>query len=137
MSTNAANDKLAVPAPGKGDKQTSPDKVERALEIRKGSSKAREGKPLAFPSRRFRKGTPRTHHVHAVDLGGPQWRRHVAVRDFLREHPDEARAYAEEKRRAAAASGGDRDRYVEGKDEYVAVLEQRALAWAEARPADR
>ena len=58
-------------------------------------------------------------------------------RDFLREHPDEARAYAEEKRRAAAASGGERDRYVEGKDEYVAVLEQRALAWAEARPADR
>ena len=34
----------------------------------------------------------------------------------------------EEKRRAAAASGGERDRYVEGKDEYVAVLEQRAGA---------
>jgi len=77
----------------------------------------------------FRKGDePRTHHVHAVEFGGPQWRRHLVVRDFLRAHPDEADAYAAEKRRAAAASA-DLDAYTDAKAGYVETLERRALAW--------
>ena len=68
----------------------------------------------------------RTHHVHAVEHGGDQWRRHLAVRDFLRARPDEAARYAEVKR-AAASSTADRDAYREAKAAYVADLERRAL----------
>ncbi len=56
----------------------------------------------------FRKGGERrTHHVHAVELGGPQWGRHVAFRDYLRARPDEAARYAAAKREAVAAVDGD------------------------------
>jgi len=76
----------------------------------------------------FRKeeGGRRTHHVHAVEHGRGHWRRHVAVRDFLRAHPEEAARYAEVKR-AAAASAADRDAYWEAKAAYVEALERRAL----------
>jgi NAD-dependent deacetylase len=80
----------------------------------------------------FRKGSePRTHHVHAVELRGEHWRRHLAVRDYLRAHPDEAAAYEAEKRRIAAAAS-DRDEYALGKAGFVEALERRALAWREA-----
>jgi len=80
----------------------------------------------------FRKGTNRrrTHHVHAVEHGGGHWRRHLAVRDFLRARPEEARRYAEVKR-AAAASSADRDAYWDSKSPYVEELERRALEAAE------
>jgi len=76
----------------------------------------------------FRKGPERrTHHIHAVEHGGDHWQRHLAVRDFLRAHPEEAERYAEVKR-AAAASAAGRDAYWEAKAVYVEELERRALA---------
>jgi GrpB-like predicted nucleotidyltransferase (UPF0157 family) len=51
------------------------------------------------------------------------------VRDFLRCHPDEVVAYAELKRGLVARAPGDRLAYIEGKEQYVAALERRALAW--------
>ncbi len=64
----------------------------------------------------FRKGgDARTHHVHAVELGGPQWVRHVAFRDYLRAHPDEAARYGAAKRSAATAVDGDWESYCGGQ----------------------
>jgi hypothetical protein len=40
--------------PAKREESRSNGKIERALEVRKSSSKAREGKPLAFPTQRHR-----------------------------------------------------------------------------------
>jgi GrpB-like predicted nucleotidyltransferase (UPF0157 family) len=77
----------------------------------------------------FRKGTPRMFHVHAVEVGGDHWTRHVAVRDYLRGHPSEADRYAVEKRRAAEVAGGDWDAYCHEKSAYVDALEHRALVW--------
>jgi GrpB-like predicted nucleotidyltransferase (UPF0157 family) len=73
---------------------------------------------------------PRTHHVHVVERGGEDERRHLAVRDFLRAHPEEAAAYETLKRRLAAAHPEDRLAYIAGKDFFVSELEQRALAWS-------
>ncbi len=72
---------------------------------------------------------PRTHHLHVCAVGSEHERRHLAVRDYLRAHPDEAGAYAERKRALVARAPGDRLAYIEGKDTYVAALERRALAW--------
>ncbi len=76
----------------------------------------------------------RTHHVHAVEHGGDQWRRHLAVRDYLRAHPDEAARYAAVKGAAAARTAG-REAYWEAKSAYVEELERRALS-APGRPPD-
>jgi GrpB-like predicted nucleotidyltransferase (UPF0157 family) len=73
---------------------------------------------------------PRTHHLHVCAAGSEDERRHLAVRDYLRAHPDEVSAYAELKRRLVARAPGDRLAYITGKDSYVAALEGRALAWA-------
>jgi GrpB-like predicted nucleotidyltransferase (UPF0157 family) len=73
---------------------------------------------------------PRAFHVHVCRAGGDVEHRHLAVRDFLRAHPDEAEAYAAVKRAVAARHPRDRIAYVEGKHDHVAALERRALAWA-------
>jgi GrpB-like predicted nucleotidyltransferase (UPF0157 family) len=73
---------------------------------------------------------PRTHHLHVCEAGGVHELRHVALRDFLRVHPDEAARYAALKRRLAAQHPQDRLAYIDGKAEHVAALEARALAWA-------
>lgn len=77
-------------------------------------------------------GRPRTFHVHVCEAGGAHEGRHLAVRDFLRAHLDEAAAYAALKREVAARHPQDRLAYIDGKDAYVTALEQRALAWAQA-----
>jgi GrpB-like predicted nucleotidyltransferase (UPF0157 family) len=72
---------------------------------------------------------PRTHHLHVCVAGGDDERRHLALRDYLRAHPEEVAEYAALKRAVAARHPQDRLAYVEGKARYVAVLERRALAW--------
>ena len=73
---------------------------------------------------------PRTHHLHVCRAGSDHELRHVAVRDFLRTHPDEAERYAALKRRLAADHPQDRLGYISGKHAYLTALEARALAWA-------
>jgi GrpB-like predicted nucleotidyltransferase (UPF0157 family) len=74
---------------------------------------------------------PRSHHLHVCVAGGEQERRHLAVRDFLRAHPEEAAGYAALKRAVAARHPGDRLGYMAGKDRYVGELQARALRWRE------
>ncbi|MBS1888497.1 MAG: GrpB family protein [Actinobacteria bacterium] len=70
---------------------------------------------------------PRTHHLHVCLAGGADEMRHLAVRDYLRAHPEEAARYAALKRELVASRPGDRLAYVEGKAEFVAALERRAV----------
>jgi GrpB-like predicted nucleotidyltransferase (UPF0157 family) len=76
---------------------------------------------------------PRTHHLHVCEVASEHEFRHVAVRDFLRTHADEAARYAALKRQLVARHPQDRLAYIEGKDEYVTALEERAVAWARGR----
>jgi GrpB-like predicted nucleotidyltransferase (UPF0157 family) len=76
---------------------------------------------------------PRSHHLHVCEGASHHELRHLAVRDFLRSHDDEAASYAALKRQAVARHPQDRLAYLAGKDAYVAGLEARALAWAAAR----
>ena len=76
---------------------------------------------------------PRTHHLHVCEAGTEHELRHIAVRDFLRSHPDEAARYATLKREVVARHPQDRLAYIDGKDAYVTALERRALTWARGR----
>lgn len=75
---------------------------------------------------------PRSHHLHVCEAGSHNELRHLAVRDFLRAHPDEAERYAKLKRELAERHPRDRLAYIAGKDPCVAELEARALSWARA-----
>lgn len=73
---------------------------------------------------------PRSYHLHVCEAASQDEFRHLAVRDFLRAHPDEAASYAALKREVVARAPGDRLVYIDGKDVYVAALEERAVTWA-------
>jgi GrpB-like predicted nucleotidyltransferase (UPF0157 family) len=73
---------------------------------------------------------PRAYHLHVCEAGSDHELRHVAVRDFLRVHADEAARYAACKREVVARHPQDRLAYIAGKEAYVAALERRAVSWA-------
>ena len=71
-------------------------------------------------------------HFFAAD--SPEIERHVAFRDYLRTHPESARAYEIEKRRASELHPNDTLAYTDEKDAWIRVTEKRALAWYQAQP---
>lgn len=62
----------------------------------------------------------RPHHLYVVIQGNEPHRKHIAFRNYLREHPEVAREYAGLKSRLATEHGEDRLGYTDAKDEFVA-----------------
>jgi GrpB-like predicted nucleotidyltransferase (UPF0157 family) len=81
----------------------------------------------------FRKGDPRTHHVHVVEYGGDHWQRHLAFRDALRANPEERKRYDALKRQLAA-EGHPWEAYSELKTPFIRGVEERARARRAAQP---
>jgi GrpB-like predicted nucleotidyltransferase (UPF0157 family) len=75
---------------------------------------------------------PHSHHVHVCSAGGAEESRHLAFRDFLRDHPETAAAYEREKRALAsqhhASNSQSRNAYAEAKSDFIEPLVRRALA---------
>ena len=71
-------------------------------------------------------GGVRAFHLHVCRAGSAWERRHLAFRDWLRDHPDDAAAYGELKRGLAAAHPRDTVSYTEAKADFVAEIERRA-----------
>ncbi len=67
----------------------------------------------------FRKGVPRTHHVHVHELNSEQYTGHLVFRDYLRRHPEAARQYEVLKRGLVRTVRGDHRAYEEGKAEFI------------------
>jgi GrpB-like predicted nucleotidyltransferase (UPF0157 family) len=72
-------------------------------------------------------GKPRR-HLYICALDSRELRRHLAFRDYLLTHPDEAKAYGELKQAAALSFTDDRIAYNEAKTEFVERVLQRALS---------
>jgi GrpB-like predicted nucleotidyltransferase (UPF0157 family) len=83
----------------------------------------------------FIKGTEesRTHHIHVFQTGDPEFERHLNFRDYLRAHPEEARAYSRLKKELARKFPHDIDSYMAGKNDLTKELERRAKAWKNRR----
>ncbi|MDX1395576.1 MAG: GrpB family protein [Gemmatimonadota bacterium] len=65
------------------------------------------------------------HHLYVCPAGSPALANHLAVRDYLRDHPEEARTYGALKVRLADEFGDDIDGYIEGKSSFLlGVLER-------------
>ncbi len=76
---------------------------------------------LGVPEReafRAPRDTPR-HHLYMCPEGSPALANHLAVRDYLRKHPDAAREYGELKKRLALRFADHIDAYVEGKTDFL------------------
>lgn len=69
----------------------------------------------------------RTHHLHLVPFGSPQWIAPIAFRDYLRAHPQIAAEYQELKERLARDFRFDREAYTEAKGPFVMRIINLAL----------
>ncbi|GAB3792381.1 GrpB family protein [Virgibacillus kimchii] len=74
-------------------------------------------------------GTQRTHHVHFFEEGSDHIERHVAFRDYLREHPDAKQKYGDLKESLAKQFPYDMEAYINGKASLVKEIEAKALKW--------
>lgn len=73
---------------------------------------------------RWPAGMPR-HHLYLCVCDNAEYRRHIAFRDYLREHSDDAERYEALKRELALRYREDRVAYNDGKTAFVqAVLEK-------------
>ncbi|WP_341876281.1 GrpB family protein [Defluviitalea saccharophila] len=89
---------------------------------------------LGITGRRFfRKGSEvRTHHIHIFEKSNSkEIRRHLAVRDYLRAHPNEVLEYGQLESKLAVLYPADIEAYCDGKDAFVKELERKALNWYE------
>ena len=89
-----------------------------------------------IPGRRFftkDRGPERLCNVHVFEAGTPEVERHLAFRDYLREHPETARAYGDLKKDLAERFPTDMEAYMEGKDAFVKETERAALSWGRTR----
>ncbi len=71
----------------------------------------------------------RVSQFHAFAIGTANITRHLAFRDYLRAHPEEARAYEAQKIRARELHPDDVQSYNDAKSPFIRACELRALAW--------
>ncbi|MDJ0570054.1 MAG: GrpB family protein [Pleurocapsa sp. MO_192.B19] len=82
--------------------------------------------------RYFRKEAPagiRTHNVHIYEICSPEIERHLAFRDYMIAHPEEAEQYSQLKQELAQKYPEDIEGYMDGKDEFVKRIERKAIQW--------
>lgn len=80
--------------------------------------------------RYFRKGGDnRTHQMHIFEVGDANVRRHLAFRDYLRMHQEDASRYASLKTDLAYKFPNDIQSNIDGKDALIKEIEKKALDW--------
>ncbi|ASS50064.1 MAG: hypothetical protein A3D31_10860 [Candidatus Fluviicola riflensis] len=70
-------------------------------------------------------------NVHAIVKDTHHWTRHIAFRDFLREHPDVTKRYHQLKEQLSQQEFAHHLEYNNAKNNFVKELEQEALIWFE------
>ena len=82
----------------------------------------------------FRRGSPRSHHVHLVSWSSTVWKEHLLFRDWLRANPSVARDYEAVKRELALAYANDRRAYTDAKGPFIRSVIRAAHHDAEEEP---
>jgi GrpB-like predicted nucleotidyltransferase (UPF0157 family) len=76
----------------------------------------------------FRRGSPRSHHVHLVTWSGSFWREQLLFRDHLRANPPVMLEYEVLKRQLAITHANDRQQYSVDKGHFIQAVLREARA---------
>jgi len=107
------------------------NKVDNYYEEVKGLGYIARGEWGISGRRYFVKGmSERTHHVHIYQNGSSEIKRHLLFRDYLIEHPEEAKQYEELKKMLADKYRYDTAGYIDGKDAFIKEIDRKAFEWA-------
>jgi GrpB-like predicted nucleotidyltransferase (UPF0157 family) len=79
--------------------------------------------------RKDNKTGTRTHHVHTFTARSSEVERHLAFRDYMIAHPEDAHKYSELKRKLAKQYSNDIMGYMDGKDGFIKEIQRKALVW--------
>ena len=71
----------------------------------------------------------RTNHIHTFMAGSAQVIRHLAFRDYLRSHPEDAMEYSQLKQLLAQTYPDDIESYMDGKAEFIKEIDRKAAVW--------
>jgi GrpB-like predicted nucleotidyltransferase (UPF0157 family) len=71
----------------------------------------------------------RTHQIHAYESGSAELDRHLAVRDYMIAHSEDAQRYSELKRKLAEEHPHSMDLYMDGKDGFIKEMDRKAAKW--------
>ncbi|MBO0998803.1 GrpB family protein [Bacillus sp. SD075] len=83
----------------------------------------------------FRKGgDERTHHIHMFQKGHVEIARHLDFRDYLLAHRTEAQKYSRLKQRLAVEFPDDIKGYVNGKNDFIKKVDEKAKHWKDDGP---
>jgi GrpB-like predicted nucleotidyltransferase (UPF0157 family) len=92
---------------------------------------------FGIPGRRFfrkdNQESVRTHHIHIFEIASAQVERHLAFRDYMLAHPEDAQKYSELKRELARKYPQNIDRYMDGKDGFIKEMDKKAARWRTLR----
>ncbi|CAH1226367.1 hypothetical protein PAECIP111893_05339 [Paenibacillus plantiphilus] len=81
--------------------------------------------------RYFSKGEGnRTHHVHIYEVGNINIEYHLNFKEYLMNHPDEAKTYGELKLHLAKQSPDNVHLYQDGKEAFCNGIVMKAMKWA-------
>jgi GrpB-like predicted nucleotidyltransferase (UPF0157 family) len=82
---------------------------------------------FGIPGRNFfRRGSPRSHHVHMVSWSSAFWHRQLAFRDALRSDASLRQEYAVLKRELARTFADDVEQYASAKGPFIASVLRKA-----------
>ena len=89
---------------------------------------------LLFACGNFYEGTGdlQTHFIHVVLSGSIEWVNYINFRDYLNSTPSAAKEYEDLKMALAAQAPVDsgREKYLRGKQDFIADTLQKALQWS-------
>lgn len=72
-------------------------------------------------------------NIHVCENGAPMEKQFLAMRDYLRAFPEEAKSYVQLKDELVKTFPNDYESYRAAKDPFLKLLEQRAYNWFEVR----
>ena len=75
--------------------------------------------------------TIRTHHIHVVPYNGEEWVNQLNFRDYMNEHPDEAKKYEELKLNLCNSNSNNRSVYTSSKQAFIEDVFTKAAKWRE------
>ena len=68
----------------------------------------------------------RTHHLHIMQKDHYEWEKHILFRDYMKEHPQEAKKYSELKQKLFIKYGNDRGKYTDSKSDFIMDIIEKA-----------
>ena len=55
-----------------------------------------------------------------------EWKKHILFREYMREHPQEAKQYSELKQKLFIKYGNDREKYTDSKSDFIENIIEKA-----------